>query len=296
MDNIRIGTLVHADTAPQVIPQLLPHGFESFSVTFWKTTGETDIKKNAEEVKEKLAGRDVVVSSLSIFSNPLAYEEDLASWERCIDDARLYGADLVTGFTGRLPGESVPDSIPRFKEVFGDLAKRAADNGVRIAFENCVMGGDWRKGEWNLAYSPDGWELLFDAVAADNLGLQWEPCHQLVQLIDPVPQLRKWANRIFHVHGKDATVAWDIIREHGIHGPHQYCWHRHPGFGDSNWTDIVSILRDAGYRGTIDIEGWHDPVYRDELELTGQVHALNYLKRCRGGTFVPNPTGIPHYK
>jgi hypothetical protein len=42
-------------------------------------------------------------------------------------------------------------------------------------------------------------------------------------------------------------------------------------------------------RGAIDIEGWHDPIYRDALEMTGQVHALGYLKRCRGGDFVPNP-------
>jgi hypothetical protein len=30
-------------------------------------------------------------------------------------------------------------------------------------------------------------------------------------------------------------------------------------------------------------------VYRGELEMTGQVHGLNYLKQCRGGTFVANP-------
>ena len=61
---------------------------------------------------------------------------------------------------------------------------------------------------------------------------------------------------------------------------------RTPGFGDSNWTDIISELRLAGYSGAIDIEGWHDPVYRDALEMTGQVHALNYLKNCRGGNYV----------
>ena len=53
-----------------------------------------------------------------------------------------------------------------------------------------------------------------------------------------------------------------------------------------NWTDIISELRLAGWSGSIDIEGWHDPVYRDQLEMTGQVHALNYLKHSRGGSFV----------
>ena len=61
---------------------------------------------------------------------------------------------------------------------------------------------------------------------------------------------------------------------------------RTPGFGDSNWTDIISELRMAGYSGAIDIEGWHDPVYRNSLEMTGQIHALQHLKRCRGGNFV----------
>jgi len=53
--------------------------------------------------------------------------------------------------------------------------------------------------------------------------------------------------------------------------------------------DVITILRQAGYRGSIDIEGWHDPVYRDGLEMTGQVYALKYLQKCRGGEFVKNP-------
>jgi hypothetical protein len=53
---------------------------------------------------------------------------------------------------------------------------------------------------------------------------------------------------------------------------------------------VISELRLAGYTGTIDIEGWHDPVYRDNLEMTGQVRALDYLKQCRGGAHqIANP-------
>lgn len=109
-------------------------------------------------------------------------------------------------------------------------------------------------------------------------------------LIDPLPQLRKWAHKVFHVHGKDATVFWDTIRTWGIRGGVQYMHHRTPGFGDTNWTDVISTLRLAGYRGSIDIEGWHDPVYKGDLEMTGQVRALHYLKQCRGGDYIPNPT------
>jgi sugar phosphate isomerase/epimerase len=210
------------------------------------------------------------------------------SFEKLINAAHLFGTNLVTGFAGRLTDQPVEESIPKFKEVFTPLVKLAQEKGVKIAFENCSMGGDWNRGDWNIAFSSKIWEMMFEAVPYDNIGLQWEPCHQMVQLIDPIPQLRKWTNKIFAVHGKDATVAWDVIKENGIFGKDPFVWHRTPGFGDSNWTDIISILRMSGFKGSIDIEGWHDPVYRGEMEYTGQVHALRYLKNCRGGDWVPN--------
>lgn len=294
MENkLRIGTLVGGGNADHVIPQIVKHGFESFNLTFWQTTGSTDLAEMAKRVRALADEHDFVVPAVSVFGNPLTGDGDnadtLASWERLIDNAHLFGADIVSGFTGRLTGQSIDDSIPKFKEVFGELTRRAADKGVRIAFENCDMGGTWATGDWNIAHNPTAWELMFNAVPEDNIGLEWEPCHQMVSLIDPIPQLRKWVNKVFHVHGKDATIAWDIVKEHGVHSKQQFVWHRTPGFGDSNWTDIISILRQNGYKGSIDIEGWHDPVYKGELEMTGQVHALNYLKRCRGGDFVPNP-------
>ncbi|HEY3417106.1 MAG TPA: sugar phosphate isomerase/epimerase [Armatimonadota bacterium] len=274
--------------------QILPHGFESFSITFWQTLGDTDLAKLAAEVQETLAGSGAIISSVSIFGNPLLddekAEETRKGWNQLIEAAHLFGCNIVTGFTGRVVEESIDHNIPRFVDVFEPLASHAQNHGVRLAFENCDMGGTWQRGPWNIAHTPDAWELMFNALPLDNIGLQWEPCHQMVKLIDPLPQLRKWVGKIFNVHGKDATVLWDVVREHGVTGPKQFAFHRTPGFGDSNWTDIISELRRGGFKGSIDIEGWHDPVYREELEMTGQVHGLNYLKQCRGGSYVPNPT------
>lgn len=293
MEQLRMGTLVSGQDAVRVIPQIASHGFESYSLTYGRSTEGTNLKEASKAMAELAEKHDAVISSVGVYGNPLTGAGDsadtLASWERLIDHAHLFGTDLVTGFTGRLTDRPIDESIPRYKEVFGELSKRAADRGVRIAFENCSMGGNWKTGDWNIAHNPTAWEMMFDALPSGNIGLEWEPCHQMVSLIDPIPQLRKWVDKVFHVHGKDATIAWDIIKEQGIHGPKPYVWHRTPGFGDSNWSDIITILRQADYKGTIDIEGWHDPVYRDELEMTGQVHALNYLKHCRGGNFIPNP-------
>jgi sugar phosphate isomerase/epimerase len=300
-EKIRIGTLVEAKprtdlTAASYISQILPHGFETFSITFWRTIGDTSLTRLAEEVRRALGDSDATISSLGMYGNPLETDtldrETAEGFEKLIDHAHLFGADIVTGFTGRVRGKQIPESIPRFKEVFSPLAKRAADRGVRLAFENCSMGGNWKSGDWNIAHNPSAWQLMFDAVSEANLGLEWEPCHQMIELIDPMAQLREWTPKIFHVHGKDASIHWDTIRRYGIHGAKPYAFHRSPGFGDSNWTEIISELRRHGFTGAIDIEGWHDPVYRDELEMTGQVHALNYLKRCRGGNFVPNPNSV----
>jgi sugar phosphate isomerase/epimerase len=293
-ETIRIGTLVNGGAGtPDYIRQILPHGFESFQITFWQTLGGTDLSVLADQVAEVLDGSGAIISSLGVFGNALGVKEidqqTRDGWAAAIKAAPKFGCDLVCGFAGRVVDQPISDSMPRFAEVFGPLAKLAADHGVRLAFENCDMGGDWWRGDWNIAHNPTAWEQMFNAVPAANLGLEWEPCHQMVSLIDPLPQLRAWVGRVFHVHGKDATVLWDVVRAHGVHGPHQFAFHRTPGFGDSNWTDIISELRRGGFGGSIDIEGWHDPVYRGDLEMTGQVAGLRYLKRCRGGDFVPNP-------
>lgn len=294
--DIRIGTLVSGGSkTADVIRQIKGYGFESFSITFWQTAGQTDFVKLADEVKAAIGDSDIKISSLGIFGNPLETTpidlETLRTWEQCIDHVHLFGADIVAGFTGRLRNRPVPESLPRFKEIFEPLARRAADQGVRIAFENCDMGGDWQTGDWNIAHAPTAWEMIFNELPYDHIGLEWEPCHQMVSLVDPIPQLRQWVHKVFHLHGKDATVMWDVIKKYGIRSGRPYVYHRTPGFGDTNWADIITILRLAGFKGSIDIEGYHDPVYRGELEMTGQVHGLNYLKACRGGAqFIPNPT------
>ncbi|MCC7193442.1 MAG: sugar phosphate isomerase/epimerase [Phycisphaeraceae bacterium] len=295
--DIRIGTIAPAGKAVAYLPQIIPHGFESFSLSFWRhVDAGLDLKSHAKAVCRVL--RDTpspndaapVISSLGIFGNPLEDKQTAKDWARCIDAARDFGCDIVAGFAGCVSGKPVNESYKAFGKVFRPLAKRAKDRGVRLAFENCDMGGWWHTAAWNIAHSPTAWEAMFNEVPEENIGLEWEPCHQMVSLIDPLPQLRQWAHKVFHVHGKDATVMWDVIRTKGIRGGVDYVYHRTPGFGDTNWTDVISILRLAKFKGAIDIEGWHDPVYQGELEMTGQVHGLNYLKTCRGGLFVPMPS------
>ena len=290
--SIRIGTMINATAggAAGRVGELRDLGFESFEPFFWQTTGGQDLGETGRRCLDAIGDRDITMSTIGMFGNPLEGGEmdlqTLDGWKDCIDNAHHFGATCVAGFTGRVRGKTLTESLPRYREIWSELARRAADKGVRIAFENCAMNGNWQTGDWNIAHNPDAWELMFNETPQDNLGLEWEPCHQLVYLIDPLPQIRKWAHKFFHVHGKDATVRWDVIREHGIFGKEKFVFMRTPGFGDSNWTDIISELRLAGYAGSIDIEGWHDPVYRETLEMTGQIAALEHRSRSRDGDFV----------
>jgi sugar phosphate isomerase/epimerase len=296
-DDIRIGTVVPAhDRTAAVIGQLLPHGFETFQISFGTRVGDFDVATLADDVRRTLEAHPSTagdtpsqVSALGVYGNPLTSPETVADWERLIDAAGAFGCDVVAGFAGRIPGRPVPESFPRFGAVFGPLARRAEDRGVRLAFENCDKRGTWEQGDWNIAHAPRAWDGMFAAVESPAIGLQWEPCHQLVSFVDPLPQLRKYISRIWHIHGKDASLRWDVIREHGIRGGVSYVQHRFPGRGETDWREVFDILRLAGWRGSIDIEGFHDPVFRDALETTGQVAALAHLKACRGGPFVPNP-------
>lgn len=122
--------------------------------------------------------------------------------------------------------------------------------------------------------------MMFSEVPSNHLGLEWEPSHQLEQLINPIEQLKEWHSKVFHVHGKDAHIDYEHIKKYGIWFGESYCTHRFPGMGDSDWKEIISLLKGYGYTGDIAIEGYHDSVYNGEKEWEGQRLALEYLRKC----------------
>lgn len=281
MFDIRIGTIIPADAAPAMMRELDKKGFESYELDFnGKLPRLFDgIESLAQEVLDAADGRPI--SALGYYGNPLldsAFRENL---KELIRKAKLFRCPVVSTFAGGDPSKSVPDTIPLFREVFSELCAIAENEGVKLALEGCGYG--WYGGSTNIAYCPAAWDLIFEAVPSPALTLEWEPAHAVTRLMDPVAQLRKYAPRVSHIHGKDGTVDWDLIREKGLDGGVPLFHDRTPGFGDSNWADFFTILIRAGFEGSCDIEGYHDPVHYDDMEWTAQVTALDYLKRCRGG-------------
>lgn len=289
MEQIKIGTCVPGEKALDWLPHMVKAGFECVAINFHMSLQGIDLEEHAKKILEILEGTGVYVSTLGFYCNAIQYEDHKDTLAHVIEMAPKFGAKTVGTFAGAYEGKSVEEAMPKFGEVFRELAKRAEDTGVKIGIENCPMGGNWQNNTCNIGFNPKAWEMMFNEVPSDALGLEWEPGHQIIQLIDPIAQLRKWAPKIYHMHGKDASVDMDAVRNLGVLGAHDFAPERTPGFGDTNWRDVFSILHLNGYEGDICVEGYHDPVYNGDWEMTSQLHALKYLKWCRGGDFVPNP-------
>ncbi len=103
--SIRIGTMVaaHGGQAAERIAQIADLGFESFEPFFWQTTNGQDLADLGKRCVDAIGDRDITISTLGMFGNPLETEkmdlETLRGWEDCIDNAHHFGATCVAGFT-----------------------------------------------------------------------------------------------------------------------------------------------------------------------------------------------------
>lgn len=279
---IKIGTCVKGEELLHMLPAVIAAGFESVEVYFDSGLKNTDLEDLALKAKEIAGNSGIGFSAIGIYVNPLQYEEQRKEVEKCIDYAGCFGAKVVSTFAGAIEKAPVFAAMPKFKEVFSELAERAEDRGVKIGIENAHMNGFFYGATCNIGFCPSAWEMMFDAVPSSALGLTWEPSHQIEQFIDVYAQLEQWLPRIVHVHGKDGKVDKEHVSKYGAWFGQHYCDHKFPGLGDSDWKRIISMLSNGNYGGVIDIEGFHDPEFAGEREMEGQIKALSYLKKCRG--------------
>ncbi len=294
---ISIGALIDAAlSAGKAVASLLDMGTETVALSFWQNADGVKLEPLADEIallfgswgSHGPAGGPMPrprISALSCYGNVLGGDEDAlrtrASLEALVDMAPRFGSEVVGCFAGRLPGKSVPDSLEAWKLCFGPLAELAAKRGVTLAFEGCRLGDTWKTGKWNIAINPDAWTLMFDSLPGAPLGLEWEPSHQILSMADPLVQLEAWADRIVHVHAKDAHIDRASLAIHGIFGSTKTGAERIAGRGDTDWASVFSILGGQGYHGAVDVEIGADPEFHGGRELEGIGLALSHLRSAR---------------
>ncbi|MDA1272953.1 MAG: sugar phosphate isomerase/epimerase [Verrucomicrobia bacterium] len=240
-------------------------------------TGEW--KPYAERLAAGARDRDIRISAIAVlYANPLDPKQSeyaRATFYRAIEVAEAIGVKTVAGFPGAVIEMEINERggnpvykpfekhLPQLLEFWEPIARFAAERGIRIAFEHCPQGAyHLPVMGYNMLAQPAMWERLFNSTRCENLGIEWDASHLMCQLIDPVENIRRFGSRIFHVHAKDAFINHDLLKVYGICHP-GVADHRMPGLGQANWPEIVHALIRVGYDSDLNIEGWHDPVFRD---------------------------------
>ena len=179
--------------------------------------------------------------------------------------AQKFGVDVVNGFTGSSIWHllySFPPVPPKMIDAgFDLLAERF--NPILDVFGQCGV-------KFALEVHPT--EIAFDIYTAQRaldaldhrpeFGFNFDPSHLIWQGVDPVQFIRTFADRIYHVHVKDAIVKLDgkagSLASHLNFGDHCRGWDfRSPGRGGVNFEEIIRALNDIGYEGPLSIE-WED--------------------------------------
>jgi sugar phosphate isomerase/epimerase len=176
------------------------------------------------------------------------------------------GLSVAAGFTGSpiwhllysfppVPPGMIEAGFKEFADTFKPILDVFQDNGVKFALEVHPT---------EIAFDIASAERALDAV--DNhpaFGFNYDPSHLGYQGVDYVKFIRKFADRIFHAHMKDAWWGHGdgTVGVFGGHtefaDPRRYWDFRSIGHGDVVFEDIIVALNDIGYDGPLSIE-WED--------------------------------------
>ena len=181
----------------------------------------------------------------------------------------MLGVDVVTTMAGLPPqGKTRIQTIEQdCLEVFPPILEHAQSKGVKLALENWTATNIQ-----NLAH----WQRIFEVLPHKNLGLNFDPSHLHWQDIDYIEAVDKFADRIFHTHGKDTEIKQHVKRIVGNQGSG---WWRYviPGLGQIKWGEYIAALRRNGYNGVISIEHEDDAVEREEGFLIGKKYLEQFI-------------------
>jgi sugar phosphate isomerase/epimerase len=203
--------------------------------------------------------------------------------------AKAIGVEVVNGFTGSSIWHSIYAFPPTgqdywdagfrdFGERFGPILDAFEREGVRFALEVHPT---------EIAFDIASAERALEAVGGHpSFGFNYDPSHLAYQGVDYVAFVRRFGERIFHVHMKD--VWWGkgdgsvgVFGGHTTFGDARRFWDfRSVGRGDVDFEQIIVALNDAGYGGPLSIE-WEDSRMDREhgaTESAAFVKALDFAR------------------
>jgi sugar phosphate isomerase/epimerase len=251
------------------------NGFESIEIACWPPSGgdarryagtshidvTTLTKAAADEIVGKMSERGLVVSGLGYYPNPLnpdAAHRDMVigHLKKVIEAADLMNVGLVNTFIGGDDAKNLDDNWQDALRIWPDIVSFANDHGRKITLENCPMlfsFDEWPGGH-NIATTPRMWRRILEQWGG-SIGLNFDPSHLILQMIDVPRFIREFGPHILHVQAKDLWIDREGLYENGVFAM-GIGWQvpRLPGLGDVEWDALFGALWRTGYDGDVIIE------------------------------------------
>lgn len=179
--------------------------------------------------------------------------------------AQKLGVGVVNGFTGSsiwhllysfppVTPAMIDEGFELFADRFHPILDVFAECGVRYALEVHPT---------EIAFDLHTAARALEAIdRREEFGFNFDPSHLIWQGVDPVEFLREFADRIYHVHIKDAVVTLNgrsgILGSHLNFGDARRGWDfRSPGRGEVDFEEIIRTLNQIKYTGPLSVE-WED--------------------------------------
>ena len=209
-----------------------------------------------EKAKQAVAKAGLEISALGASMNHIAPEP--AERERVnnhirkvIEMAGKMGVPYIATMSGSMPGRPLQQQVDEIVRVYNEkYFPLCQQHNVRLLWE------PWPEGP-NVATGPIGYDALFKAFGSSPyVGIQFDASHFLRQFMDPIQCMRDYIDRIHNMHLKDTEIFWPTLRRCGINPPSRVRWWRYriPGYGEVKWPEVFTVLMDAGYQGSMNIE------------------------------------------
>ena len=194
---------------------------------------------------------------------------------------------IKTYFIVMLPEDATLPRKENFKymiESFNALGPMLDQHQSRLVIEG------W-PGPGAQCCTPESYRAALKASNSKSIGINFDPSHLLRMNIDPIRFVDEFADRIYHVHGKDTEILSENTYEYGTEQPTTFGTPRKfgamtwrytiPGHGVFRWSRAFEILVSRGYHGLVSIELEDDNFNgTTEGEQAGILASAHYLASC----------------
>ncbi len=265
------------------LDQILKGGATAFKRKISKYNLSISAINNSDEGQLVLGPHDSVTDDFYKGSPEEKVRYGMDRMKKTVEAAAALDVPVVDGFIGSPYWGAWYVWPPKYQQIYdegfklfssrwGEILDTFRTYGVKFALEVHPH---------QQAYNIETAEQLLNAINhKKEFGFNFDPSHLVWQGIDPVIFIKKFGDRIFHMHAKDGELVKENLTTSGCIPTGS--WNRStrgfrfrvPGWGDVEWRRVLTALVEVGYDYVMSYEH-EDPIMSRE---DGCEKAIAYLK------------------